>query len=643
MSTDNLEIMPYLPQITRTIMENDISFVSAPTGYGKTVGIPLGTAAMGLRMFISIPTKGTTISLTRFQRAIQARRGMFNPDDFVSNAYDSNVYYSDVSKIVYCTAGHIRRKLGKAYKENKMQFCDILFVDEVHNQTMDIAMILTIWRAAYTSGMKVPRLLMSSATPISVFSDLPIGYYTIEGKRLYDTYVRYLSKPVKVDSPLFNSIIVDLIKSICENTSNEVNPHIMIFLPGLGDIETLIRLTPNYPDCVKLKYYGTMTEEEEKLASSDNSFPKGIRKIVYSTNVAEASLTIVGLGYVIDTLLEKRMAMTESGGTKLIDQRISKDSAIQRAGRTGRKNEGVIFRMITKEEFDKLDQHIPSEVDTLPIYDAILELVSSGIDPYLFPAKRDKIERSMKLLSDLDIIQYYDGVMSVSEIGDFAVSYALPIRISTFLYHWIRLKLPLYQGCVIVCLIANYGPSYFTNLRKNPDLSQSENTRLSDEYKIKYFSKYQEDNVFETMISMWVDLYNTTQLTDEVKQYCNDNGLDYKKITGLIKSFNQCYNKKPPQVIGVDNIDREVNNNFSTYMNYIKLLLYATHRDKVMTHISNNKYRSVDNEEFNLYENELINKRYQYDKYVVALVVSEIGNRAGKLNRSIGLSFPINL
>src|SRR5690606_30331391 len=126
--------------------------------------------------------------------------------------------------------GHIRRKVLKAFKEDRMDFCDVLFVDEVHNQTIDIGIILTVWREAYTKGMKVPRLLLSSATPISVFPDLPIEYYTIEGVRLYPSYISYLLKDIPLGTPLFDKTIVDLVIDIHTNTSPFLSefPHIIV-------------------------------------------------------------------------------------------------------------------------------------------------------------------------------------------------------------------------------------------------------------------------------------------------------------------------------------------------------------------------------------------------------------------------------
>ena len=632
-----LEIYPYLPDITRTILDNNVTFVSAPTGYGKTVGMPLALSSLGVRTMVSIPTKASVIGLVENMKNIQKSRGVINVNDFVGSSYDSQVNYSDNSKIIFATARHVRNKLVSDYKKGKIDFCDVLFVDEVHNQTLDISVILTVWKEAYKNGMEVPRLLISSATPINIFDDLNIAYFTVEGERKYPSYIKYLMNEVLITSPVFNEIIIELIKEIHETTSLTENPHILVFLTGLGEIDPMLKNIPDYDDCVKLRMYGNMSIEERKMI--DYEFP-GKRKIILSTNAAEASITVVELGYVIDSLLEYRTIMTSSGGTRLSIQRISKDSAIQRAGRTGRKNEGIIFRMITEKEFDSLQQHIPREIDTLPIYEPILELVSANIDPFKFPIDKNKIKTSLDLLISLDIIQ--NGI--VTEIGDFSVTYPIPLRLSTFLYHWIRLELPLYQGCVIVSLITNYGPSFFLPLRRDPDLTRKEQLKLDEKHKEFYFEKYQGENVYDTLINMWVDLYeNTENLTEGVKSYCSENSLNFKKISDSIKLFQQCFRKKHPEITNVDPnlIDRTISNNFLKNKKIARTLLYATHKSEVLKHLRQKNYINKLGEIYVLEENELIEKRQNYDEHIVGLIMSEIGMKDGNIKKTVALSFPI--
>src|SRR5690606_5428832 len=86
------------------------------------------------------------------------------------------------------------------------------------------------------------------------------------------------------------------------------------------------------------------------------------RKIVIATNIAEMSITITDVGHVIDTMVEKRAETSQSGGFRLSTHYISKDSAKQRAGRTGRTRSGICYRLSTQERYESLEEHRPPEI-----------------------------------------------------------------------------------------------------------------------------------------------------------------------------------------------------------------------------------------------------------------------------------------
>ncbi|CAG8739415.1 3057_t:CDS:2, partial [Ambispora leptoticha] len=165
---------------------------------------------------------------------------------------------------------------------------------------------------------------------------------------------------------------------------------ILIFLPGQEDIETLEKLINDYGTTLssdKLKIipcplFAALPSEQQ--AKVFDPAPPDSRKVILATNIAETSITIRGVRYVVDTgKFKMRKFNWKIGMESLSIQDISRNSANQRMGRAGREAAGFCYRLYTEEEFQKMKEDTVPEIKRCNLASVILLLKALGIDNVL--------------------------------------------------------------------------------------------------------------------------------------------------------------------------------------------------------------------------------------------------------------------
>jgi HrpA-like RNA helicase len=157
--------------------------------------------------------------------------------------------------------------------------------------------------------------------------------------------------------------------------------HILVFLPGEGlihRISTAVEELCLGPDLVIFPLYGRLTREEQERVFDDLG---NKRKVVLATNIAETSITVPDVRYVIDTGLAKVPRFKpKSGITQLREEPISRSSILQRTGRAGRTGPGVVFRLFSEASLDERPDRTEEEIRRLDLAEVVLRLLDLGID-----------------------------------------------------------------------------------------------------------------------------------------------------------------------------------------------------------------------------------------------------------------------
>jgi HrpA-like RNA helicase len=640
-----MQITPHLPKIVSLISTNATVSIVAPTGSGKSVAVPAAIAASGARCFVTVPTRTAAISLTEYQRILQQaaspNSNINQINKLVGYAAEGNVNYGPETVIAYVTGGHARRKMLSYFNKgiaSPIDFCDVLMVDEVHSGSLDTTIIISLWMKAASSGVQVPRLVIASATPVPIAIDPTPAVYTVDLAAFPIEY-RYLDKDIDIDDPnglLYNEaakIAADIHRNTPINSG-----HILIFAPGSTEVENVAAsLKEQLGASIEGKSidiipaFGALKPEDIALIYKQTG--PNERKAVIATNIAEMSITITDVGHVIDTMVEKRAETSQSGGFRLTTHYISKDSAKQRAGRTGRTRPGICYRMCTQETFERLEDHRPPEIQRIPIYETVMELLDVGLSPENVIKGIDvqRIVHAVQLLSRLGMVTNTENGIAVTDLGHFAPKFHISVRNSAFLWHWIQAGYPVFPGIVVAVLIDCYGPSYFWIPRRKPEMSTEEYNLILKEYKTKYFGKYVGYNDLETCLNMWSDLMkNTGGIQTSQKALVNwarDNSINNKKIRELLLIVEQCVNaatrNRYTVTIGP----------FTTegVMTAARPILLSVYSDMTMIHRRDITYfNPISREEYRLDNRDAVNKLIDNPpKGIIALVTAEIKTQRG--------------
>ena len=383
--------------------------IKAPTGSGKSLGIPLLLLNEKLvkgRVLVVQPRRIAARNLARVA-------SNFNQTDLGKEVgykvrFDSKV--SRETKIIYLTDGMMFRFLQNP---ESLKDVELIIFDEFHERTifMDTSLALAKF---YIENKKISsKILITSAT-------LDLGKAS---KYLGSSNgLELLTKGFRVDikhKPLKQNESLPL--QICGHIKEVISRHegdILIFMDGVAEIRRTVREIQSRIGGNRLAVfplYGEMVPElqDQALAPSEK------RKIIVSTNLAETSLTIEGIKIVIDTGLAKKHRYDPYRKINvLLSEPISKSSAEQRAGRAGRLSSGICLRLWSRDEHARRREFEEPEIQRLDLAEIYLNLASIHVNPreldwYESPTDKQLIDAEKFLLS----IEAIDQLKHISPQG----------------------------------------------------------------------------------------------------------------------------------------------------------------------------------------------------------------------------------
>ncbi|OQB18579.1 MAG: ATP-dependent RNA helicase HrpB [Deltaproteobacteria bacterium ADurb.Bin207] len=392
-----LPISGRVQDIARAIDQHPFVIVCGETGSGKTTQIPKICLAMGrgLRARIGC-TQPRRIAATSVASRVADELGVE-----LGHEVGFKIRFSDRTSpdtyVKFVTDGIL---LAELRSDPWLNGYDTIIVDEAHERSLNIDFLLGCLKRIAPKRPDL-RVIISSATLevdrfAAYFADAPI--LAISG-RTYPVEVVY--HPPASDCDLVDAV-ADAVDEI-----TELGPQrdVLIFLPGEREIHEVfsILIARDYPDTVVLPLYGRMPQSEQhKVFQSLRQ-----RRIVLATNVAETSLTIPGIAYVVDSGLARiNRYNPRNGMTQLQVERISQASANQRTGRAGRMRSGVCYRLYSEEDFMSRPAFTMPEVQRVGLAGVILHMKTLGLGrvdafPFLDPPSKRAISDGYRVLEEL--------------------------------------------------------------------------------------------------------------------------------------------------------------------------------------------------------------------------------------------------
>ncbi|SFC76025.1 ATP-dependent helicase HrpB [Bosea sp. CRIB-10] len=304
----------------------------------------------------------------------------------------------------------------------------VLF-DEFHERSLDADLGLALALDAQAGLREDLRILVMSATLDGARVARLLGDAEViesEG-RAYPVETRYLGR-----DPLKR--IEDQISEAVLQALNEQAGSLLVFLPGQGEIrrvEERLREKIRDPAIEIAPLYGALDQAEQDRAVLPA--PKGRRKVVLATSIAETSLTIEGVRVVIDSGLARvPLYEPDIGVTRLVTQRASRAACDQRRGRAGRTEPGICYRLWEEAANGALDAFARPEILSADLAPLLLDCAAWGVsDPttlaFLDPPPAPALKEARALLGDLDALGP-DG--RITEDGKALQGLPLPPRLA---------------------------------------------------------------------------------------------------------------------------------------------------------------------------------------------------------------------
>lgn len=375
----SLPIDEVLPALRLALAERHETVLEAPPGAGKTTRVPLA--------LLNEPWLAGQKILMLEPRRLAARAAAERLASELGEKVGETVGYrirldSKVgpnTRIEVVTEGILTRRLQH---DPSLEGVGLLIFDEFHERSLDADLALALslnGRELFRDEQPLKILLMSATLEgerlASILDDAPI--LRSEG-RMYPVAMRW-GRPFVPGEFIEPRVVQTVLDAI-----NDESGSLLVFLPGQAEIrrvnQQLADALGSRSDILLCPLHGELDLTAQRAAIEPA--PKGLRKVVLATNIAETSLTIDGVRVVIDAGLARVPRFDPgSGMTRLDTQRISRASATQRAGRAGRLEPGVCYRLWSEDQHAHLAAYGSAEILQADLAGLALQLARWGVTP----------------------------------------------------------------------------------------------------------------------------------------------------------------------------------------------------------------------------------------------------------------------
>lgn len=421
-----LPIDVVLDELDRTLAANNTAVLVAPPGAGKTTRVPLALLdapwLKGKKIIMLEPRRiAARASAERMARTLGERAG-----ETVGYRVRFGSKVSRATRIEVVTEGIFSRQI---LDDPELSGVAAVLFDEFHERSLDADLGLALARDAQTGLREDLRILVMSATLDGarvgkLLGDAPV--VASEG-RAFPVETRYLGR--KVDAPIERQM-ADAIAGALRADPGSV----LAFLPGAAEI----RRTQNFlgervhdASIEVVPLFGALDAAVQDRAIAPA--PKGQRKVVLATSIAETSLTIEGVRIVVDSGLARVPRYEpDIGLTRLETVRASRAAVDQRRGRAGRTEPGVCYRLWDEPQTASLAAYTQPEILSADLSSLVLDLAQWGVrDPatlaFLDPPPAPALKEANSLLHELGAL---DSDGRITAEGHSLRALALPPRLA---------------------------------------------------------------------------------------------------------------------------------------------------------------------------------------------------------------------
>ncbi|HPP03872.1 MAG TPA: ATP-dependent RNA helicase [Spirochaetota bacterium] len=449
MNKELLAVLRFKDKIIEAVRENQVVVIEAPTGSGKTTQIPQILFNAGLNGWgiigVTQPRRIAAVSVSaRIAEEMEVELGRL-----VGYKIRFEDHTSAHTKIKIMTDGILLEELRS---DPDLLKYSIIIVDEAHERSLNIDFILGLLKEILKKRKDFKVVVSSATINASLFSkyfnNAPI--ISVETKP-YPIEVIYSPLSKKDDYEEMQTKIIEIVSSI-ENRN--LKGDILIFLPGEDSIKDCCRrleMINTTDSMVILPLYARLSIEEQ------NSVFKNFgnkRKVIIATNIAETSITIDGIVFVIDPGYSKINYYNPRTFTSFLELKpISKASCDQRKGRAGRTAPGVVYRLYSEEDYLNRDEYTREEIYRTDLSEVVLRMADLGLYNYfdfdfISPPNKGAIKSAIETLISINAL---DNDARLTPLGKRIVDFPIVPRLSRILIESID-NYPDVMNCILIII-----------------------------------------------------------------------------------------------------------------------------------------------------------------------------------------------
>lgn len=510
-----LPITAHREEIARAISTNQVVVVCGATGSGKTTQLPKICIEAGRGTFGLI---GHTQPRRIAARAIASRLA----DELgttVGGAVGYQVRFTDRTgpdcRVKLMTDGILLRELEH---DRQLRRYDTLIIDEAHERNLNIDFLLGVLQRLLPQRPELRVIVTSATIDPQRFADFFGGAPVIEvSGRSYPVEVLY--RPLIGDDEEAELSLPEGIVGAVHELDRNSRGDVLVFLPG----EKQIRDAADALGKAKLLnteilplYSRLSTRDQERIFEKHSA-----RRVVLATNVAETSLTVPGIRYVVDSGLARISRYSVRGKVQRLPiEPISRASADQRKGRCGRESAGICIRLFAQDEFELRPEFTPPEVLRTNLASVILQMATLDLGepedfPFVDPPDTRLINDGYRLLQELKAV---DDERRVTSLGRQIASLPVDPRLARMLVAADHHRC-VTEMLILTAFLASQDP------RERPsDAQQQADQRHAT------FADPRSD--FVTVLNLWKTFQeqNTALSGNQLRKWCRENFLSFMRL-----------------------------------------------------------------------------------------------------------------
>ncbi|KAH9626355.1 hypothetical protein KSS87_010049 [Heliosperma pusillum] len=525
---DGLPIYVKRRELLRLVQHQQIMVLVGETGSGKSTQIVQFLADSGVigdgSIVCTQPRKIAAISLNH--RVREESHGCYE-DDYISCL----PYYSSArqfkSNIIYMTDHCL---LQHCMNDENLNGISCILVDEAHERSLHTDLLLAMLKRLLPYRPDLRLIIMSATADAKKLSEYFFGceYFFVAGRK-FPVDVKYLpcfegmSQSVKTSGEIIGPYVSRIVNFVTEIHKTEQEGTVLAFLTSPIEVE---RACANFkaPNAVPLALHGKLSYDEQVRVFQN--YP-GKRKIIFATNVAETSLTIPGVKFVVDSGMMKESRFEPASGMNVLRACwVSKSSANQRAGRAGRTEPGYCYRLYSQNDFELMAAHQEPEICRVHLGIAVLKIVALGVKnvrefDFIDNPNSGAIDKAIQNLLQLGAVTLKNGALELTEHGWCLVKLGIEPRVGKLILSCFSENL-WREGLVLAAVMPNSG-SIFCRIGNQSDKLKS------DCLKVPFC--HADGDLF-TLLSVYQAW--ESELPDRRSKWCLDNSIN-------AKSMRRCY------------------------------------------------------------------------------------------------------